>query len=526
MVILLAGTAGLTYQWSFNILWFKLGPLFDIVAAPSKKDEVAPKLELNEDTFLYKLYSDYSFSSRKIMKAMRVLFSVAMATYIVTIEIILWQIKTADVQQRADAVTKWIWPLVSLLLSVFLILLQPWFIVMSLLNKFFEERFDIDKLVILSCGCVATLITSLRYTEWGPFYHTDSMLTKLSIIGITMMATLAGVASTSTLYSTFLTVKRRYFPTTSSQNFNLTGSLLWTADDKVADQIDIYKRNIQENVELVSKIDQEPGGKQSVMRDQLMERIGWFQVEIGSLERIINQPAHVRKLRKAFSFVFLIYCLHKIKSTFTRTVPFVIAHLFNKAGEAPEWETDPLATTVAGILDFVFFRFTHQYELDSLAKQISLLLSTSLFVTSLSTVATTISYLVALLPNRFRVLAMYAMQGSKDFKKLPMHKESSIHSAYAKPPSIIKNLMVSELAGVYVVATILSIRSNLPFDVSEKVNELLGERFTVPSVVIDSWFEMVYAISCILTFVGIKFAERRFSSRSSWISTGIKERDN
>lgn len=525
MVVLLAVSAGFTYQCSFNVLWFRLGPLFDIVAAPSRNNEVTPRIEIDEDTFFFKLYNNYSFSSRKVVRAMRVLFSSAMATYIVTVEIILWQIKTADAQQAADAVTKWIWPFISLVLSVLLILLQPWFIVMSLLNKFFDERFDIDKLVIISCGCMVVVITLISQFKWGPFHYADSMLTKLSIVGITMMATLAGVASTSTLYSTFLTVKRRFFPSSRSQNFNLTGSLLWTADERVAEQIDTYKRNIKENVEILSKIDQEPGGKNSVMREQLMERIGWFQVEIGGLEKIVSQPSHVRNLKKAFSFAFLIYCLHKIKSTFTRTIPFIMAHSLNEAGQTSEWEADPLATTIAGILDLVIFRFTHQNELDSLAKQISLILSTSLFVTSLSTVASTISYLVALLPNRFRILAMHAMQGSKDIKQLPMHKGDPMQH-YPKSPSIIKNLIVSELTGVYVVATILSIRSNLPFDVSEKVNELLGERFTVPSAVIDTWFELTYAISCLMTLVGIKFAERRFSSKSSWISACVKQRES
>lgn len=65
-------------------------------------------------------------------------------------------------------------------------------------------------------------------------------------------------------------------------------------------------------------------------------------------------------------------------------------------------------------------------------------------------------------------------------------KGSSFHQQ--KGISLIKNLVVSELTGVYVLATSLMIRSHLPFEVSQRLKELLGEKFTVPNIVIDSWF--------------------------------------
>lgn len=90
-------------------------------------------------------------------------------------------------------------------------------------------------------------------------------------------------------------------------------------------------------------------------------------------------------------------------------------------------------------------------------------------------------------------------------------KGSSSHQQ--KGISLIKNLVVSELTGVYVLATSLMIRSHLPFEVSQRLKELLGEKFTVPNVVIDSWFDKVYAFACIFTFICIRIAERKLSTK-------------
>ncbi|QLQ80922.1 hypothetical protein HG537_0E02770 [Torulaspora globosa] len=517
MVLLLTGSATAIYRWSFTVLWFKVGSLFEIGAeSSSKQDVVLPEFAIDDSTFLSKLYSEYSVPSHKVLQAMRILFSTAMVIYTITIEITLWQIKTADVQQTADFITKWVWPLVSMGLSAILILVQPLFIVMSLLNKFFEEKFDLDRLVIISCGIVGLLIMILNYIALGPFYHAESMLTRLSVAGVTIMANLAGVASTSALYSTFWTIKRRFFPKYSTQkNQYFTSSLLWTSDKSLQEQIELYQREIQGSIETLRNMEQYPEEPTDVTKQQLIESIGSLRMDMGKLEERLRLPSHVKFIKKASHVVFLFYCIHKSVTVFTRTIP----HLFTASGKDTEWTTDPLAISIANIMDLLLFRFQYQYEIDSLTKQISLILSISLFVCSLSTVATTISFLIAMLPNRIRVLAMYVMQNSTNFEGLPSYNKRSSKRSRQKSPSIIKNLIVSELAGIYVVATLLSIRSNLPFDVSEKVNELLDERFTVANAVIDKWFELIYAISCISTFVCIKLAERTLSPPHSWART-------
>lgn len=515
MLLLLTASAAIVYRWSFTVLWFKVGSLFDLGTDISSKQDVAlPRFELDDNTFFSKLYSEYSVSSRKVLHAMRILFSTAVVTYIITIEIILWQIKTADVQQTADFVTKWVWPLVSLTLSSLLILIQPFFIVMSLLNKFFEEKFDIDRLIIVTCGIVVVTIAMLNYISLGPFYYSESLLTRLSIAGVTVMANLAGVASTSALYSTFWTVKRRYFPSEHTQGKQLfAGSLIWISDRSLNEQIKLHQKHIDEKVEKLREVNQFPDQTFSITKEQLVEEIGWFRLEIGRLEQRLCLPPHMKIIKKTWNVTFLLYCLHKVITVFFKVIPRAFG---STSDDDTEWVTDPLAISIANIMDLLLFRFQHQYELDSLIRQVSLIISTSLFACSLSTVATTISFIIALLPNKVRVLAMYAMRGSTDLEGLPSSNVRLGRKNSEKSPSIIKNLIVSELAGIYVVATVLSIRSNLPFDVSEKVNELLGQRFTVANVVIDKWFELIYAISCLSTLVCIKLAERMTSLSHSW----------
>ncbi|GAV53951.1 hypothetical protein ZYGR_0AK04530 [Zygosaccharomyces rouxii] len=519
MIIVLILTSLLTYHWSYGKLWFLVDSLFEAMVAPSSTRgmEKIPQLEIDDNHFLYKLYANYSVSSTKILKAIRIVFSMAMVSYVITIEIVLWQIKSADVKQQANFISTWIWPFVSLALSVLLILIQPFFALMMLLNKFFDDKLDVDSLIIVTSGALLVLITALNFTTIGPFKYTENILTKLSIVGITIMAILSSIASVSTLYYTYTMVrsKIKYSATDHSRKVfddNSTGTLLWYADDMVINKMEEYQKHMDETIKILNRLDKEHGGKESPMRMQLMDKICWYQLELGQLESRLKEPKHMQTAKKVFQFSFLLYCFQKIVMTFTKRIPLIITDIIRGRQysqlEDNNLGADPLAITIANILDIIFFRFNYQHDLDALTRQISLIISTSLFVCSFSTVATTISYMIALLPTRFRILVMYAIHSGESPSELPQFKKGAKASHNYKSPSIVKNLFVSELSGVYVVATILTIRSNLPFDVSQKVNELLGQRFTVPNVVIDSWFEIIYAIFCILTMIGIKAVER------------------
>lgn len=518
MIVGLALTSIFTYHFSYSKLWFQVDSLFEAIVTPSSTIvmDKMPGLEIDDNHFLYKLYANYSVSSTKILKAMRIIFSMAMVSYVVTIEIVLWQIKGTDMKNQGNFVSLWIWPLVSLVLSALLILVQPFFVVMLLLNKFFDDKMDMDSLLTITSGSLLIVITGLNFTTIGPFKYTENVLTKLSIVGITVMAMLSSIASVSTLYYTYVLLRNRSKHSTTDYSRkvlddNSTGTLLWYADDIVMRKMEEYQNHVEDDIKILTKLHREPGGKESPISTQLMNKIGWYQLELGQLEGRLRESRIMQTGKRIFQFSFVLYCSQKIIMTFFKRIPLIISDVAKgrQYGQLEENSlgADPLATTISHILDIVFFHFDYQHDLEALTRQISLIISTSLFVCSFSTVATTISYMVALLPTRFRILAMYAIHNGENPSELPQFKKIGKEPHYHKSPSIIKNLFVSELSGIYIVATILTIRSNLPFDVSQRVNELLGERFTVPNVVIDSWFEIIYATFCVLTMIGIKAVE-------------------
>ncbi|CCD23850.1 uncharacterized protein NDAI_0C01900 [Naumovozyma dairenensis CBS 421] len=479
----------------------------------------------DSNTFLEKFYTEYCFSSNKIVKYIRVIFSLAIVCYVLTVEIVLWQIKAATIENSsADFVTNFLWPMVSASLALVLILCQPFLILLSLLNKFFNDRFDIDRLVIITTSIMLFLILILVFIDVGPFHYTRNILTKLSIAGVTLMAILSGIATVTTTYYTFLYVWRKYVIRNKNKS-TLVPSVddrinqrfvIWATDEDIKEKLKIYLYSINENIGRIELLKNQTAiPTTNFERTQLMELVGYYQLEVGSLEALLRKPRNIRLLRQIFEVGFIIYCVYKILNTFLLRIPYMITRRITNPLDPmsadyydQKGSSDPLAVTFANILDIFLFRFNYQHDLDSLTRQISLLLSTSLFICSLSTVNMTISYLLELLPIRLQVLAMFAMQDNETVNELPTYKSKLVHKA----PSIIKNLIVSELTGIYVIATTLMVRSNLPFDVSTKLRELLGEKFTVPNVAIDDWFDEIFATSCVLTACFIIFVEKTLKS--------------
>lgn len=531
LLMLLLVSSVVVYQWAHRMLWFQLTGLFRTVTSTSRKrvSQDFPLLDDDTNSFLYKLYSEYSVSSHKVNQAVHFLFSAAMVCYIDTVEVILWQMMTAKSEVDGDFVCEFIWPVLSQLMSLLLIALQPFMIIISVMNKFFNDQYDLNKLIFVTTAILASLIIILNSLTFGPFKYTESTLTKVSIAGVSILAILSGIATISTLHYTYQFIKRMIRPSryTSSTFTGKTAAnaLLWTTEASIREKISDFEMNIDENLEILRKLQAE-GEPNNELIQKLMEKVAFYELELSKVEHQMRQPGFIRTGKRIFQVSFTVYCLHKLLITFFKRIPHIIEHSvayptdysydhFYNDGII-SISSDPLAVTIANILNFIVFNFQSQEELDYLTKQISLLISTSLFICTLSTVATTISYLLALMPIKIQILTMHATETNSDVGKLPIAKNinQSSKGKYVtaknrgKEPSLIKNLLVSELAGIYVVATSLTIRSNLPLELSQKLNILLGERFTVPNLVIDSWFDEVYAVTCIVTFLFIRLAER------------------
>ena len=304
----LALTGTLMYRWSYNVLWFKLGHLFDNISPPSKKDELSlsnswrSEINDNSTTFFEKFYTEYSLPSHTIVNYIRIFFSIALTCYTITIEIILWQIKSATVNKSADFITNWIWPLISISLSLILLLFQPFLILLSLLNKFFNDRFNIDRLVIPTSALMLVFISILNLIKFGPFQYTHNILTRLSIAGVTLMATLSGIATVSTSYYTFLYVWNKYRKSKRSiSRMHLSGDdrinqrfVVWASHTEIKEKLESYLYNINQDLNALEKVKSEPHMKNNMEMERLMERIGYHQLEVGKLETLLKKPSNLR----------------------------------------------------------------------------------------------------------------------------------------------------------------------------------------------------------------------------------------
>lgn len=465
--------------------------------------------------YLYKFYSEYSIPSKLIYKIVRIIFSLTFASCVVAVEIVLSEIKDTDTQSDGSFVTDCIWPLISLILYSSLILVQPFLILFCLLNKFFDDKMQIDKSAMLTAALTAAWIIFLYLLVYGPFGHTTNLLTKLSIVGVTIMSLLSGLASVSTPYYTLMYLLRKN-RTSDPNSIKYIIPDLWLNSQTISDRITEYEEQVNEILGELNHLQELEKSNDLLSREKLADQLGRYQLELVRLRNKAKDCKVIRTFKRIFQSIFLLYCIFKLFNVFMVRIPAVFTHTWAGTSdsdyerlEKEREERDPLAITIANALDFFLFQFNYQQELDSLIRQISLILSISLFVCSLSTVTTTISSLLTLLPVKLQVLALSTLQSRGRDLDLPAHKNEVLYSRHE--PSIIKNLLVSELTGVYILATILMIRSNLPFDVSVRLHELLGERFTISSILIDIWSDKVFAFSAICTFIGIKIAERTLS---------------
>lgn len=521
-------------------MWFKLHLLFDDTNSVNwdcmshlpESWHQNPNMYIR-DTFMQKFYTEYSLSSNKISKCIRILFSLAMTCYLIAIEIILFYIKTSDDGKQADFITEFIWPLIAFLLSLILILIQPFCILISILNKFFNDKLDMDRLIMVTTTLIGGLITILYLIDFGPFSFSNNILTRLSITGLTLMAHLSGIACVSTVYYTSVFLWYRFMDKKHSSiyhnsmlnNFQKQNFLLWSSKETLEHRIQEYE---YKKKQLLKRMSQDSDYITSTMKNKYIDILGKYQVNLSKINNSLKQSRNVLIIKRVCGSMFIIYCIHRITFTFLVRLPKILHHFINYPTDYQydhfKSKTDPLAVTLANILDILLFNFNYQHDLESLKSQISLFLSASLFIGSISTVYTTISFIMGLLPIRFQAVAMYAMANNVEEEELPSFSNSK--NGYSnKNPSIIKNLLISELTGIYVIATVLMIRSNLPFNISLRLKNLLGEKFTVPNITIDCWFDEMFASACIFTIIAIKLAEYYLKNNRSTI-TSMSPKDN
>lgn len=203
----------------------------------------------------------------------------------------------------------------------------------------------------------------------------------------------------------------------------------------------------------------------------------------------------LEKLLKAFEFAFALYCVYRIFNLFLVRLPYQYFRSsensnINKGNEVSD-ETlnkntkDALAITIAKIIQSVF-GYLPISEVQ-LINQVSFILSGSLFVCSFQNVLIT-------------------------FKSLGRFLPTTTTTVSSSVKSWLKNLVVSEFLAIYVIATALLIRTNLPEETAKLMLRILSLSTSSSSSVdgmqtevefIDKWFDKVFGVTCVITIIVI-----------------------
>jgi len=203
-----------------------------------------------------------------------------------------------------------------------------------------------------------------------------------------------------------------------------------------------------------------------------------------------NESRPSAKLLKIFNISFSIYGVYRILDVIVIKLPRAYARLTsdNVNENLPEVSRDALAVTFSKLITTVLPDFPLTEEM--LTVQISFILTGGLFLCSISNVVITF--------NQFG-------------KYLPIANTSHVIRNW------IKHLVIGELIGIYVIATAILIRTNLPLTVSQQISKILslsGTSKSTPQIAmkeiefIDLWFDKIFAITSIITIIIITIRQK------------------
>ena len=343
----------------------------------------------------------------------------------------------------------------------------------------------------------------------------ERKINEISIAGITFMAFLSGLGSASTLYDESQRIRKRLaeklvgINTLNAliQSFNNTTLLLRRRSQQLEEAISrssgkvylsskkggiggiMHKVQSFASLALQSTEEQELADEIDALK-KLQNHV--YDDFIRAFEKYNFQHSYLTE-KDAVTILttwsragFAVYCVYRIISVLL--IKFPLQYLAKKETNAND--SDALAITIAKILINVFG--ITSYSESQLVHQICFLLSGGLFVCSISSLLTTL--------NSVRHF-------------LFPHISASIYTW-------LKYLSIAELFGIYVMATALLIRTNLPENLSNQVSKVLSltgslQKHTALQEVefIDNWFDKVFAFACILTFIQLFLREtsRKFT---------------
>jgi hypothetical protein len=342
----------------------------------------------------------------------------------------------------------------------------------------------------------ASVLSSLHSVEAGGHLDdghafTEACLERIGIIGVSLMASLAGFAAVSSLWQTF-GVRHRLVRETDitrkEAGLNATEEMLAVKQSRL--------RALQRKMAESAPSQQESGFMTRMLGNfrgsaeaQEQRSLG---MEISGLETMRytlaaslstmrtrfteQQRSRTRsgKLLSLVNTIFALYCAYRICATSLSSL-------------RRWWQPSSTFATSDPINNILALLTTHwDSNLDRAAwsRQISFLLSGIMLLASFSAVLQT-----------FRLFARFT--------------PALLHHAQTSLP-----LVISQIAGTYVISSALLLRSNLPAEVSSVVSEALGA--PLEGRFVESWFESWFLVAVGLTAVGVLVGRKVGSGDEEW----------
>lgn len=371
-------------------------------------------------------------------------------------------------------------------------------------------------------------------------------INEISIGGIVTLAILLGVGSTSTAFKLYLRVRHGTdgsgTVSVSSINYlirsyNNTTGLLHKRQHELQKLVTlttngtVYNNgNIQEGApkshrrqQLLNKVqsfaslgsslnDEEETSLNNEIKSLQMLRLGIYHDIVKQINQYVSSKSLkinkeeqdvLQKLNTGITIGFGAYCTYRIITVLLIRLPYFLLlkteskpSLSTRTGETQTMseDNDNLAATVAKdalaitISKMVSAIITLPISEKQLVNQLSFILSGSLFIGSISNVLTTFRSISKAFPLFFI--------NENTYTKGTMH--------------YIKHLVMGELFGIYVIATALLIRTNLPSTMSYQVSKVLSllggsnqqtlHNISIQEVaLIDEWFDKIFGASCLIT---------------------------
>lgn len=329
--------------------------------------------------------------------------------------------------------------------------------------------------------------------QWKKHGFSEGSLERIGIIGISLMASLAGFAAVSSLWQTFGVKTRKV----SEADIARKQSGL----DATTDLLQAKEARLRA---LERKLTESPSAASGNFAARMFTAVrgssdttelNSLRFEISGLEKMQQSlSTSVRVLRSqhdaqqqastatgrvflATSYIFSLYCVYRIAATSLTTLRRWFGP--HKKGSAFS-TTDP----INNFLSIIAKHWDPSIDRAAWSRQISFLLSGLMLLASFNAVLQTVLLFSRFTPQRL------------------------LHSARQNLA-----LLVAQISGTYVVSSALLLRSNLPREMGSVIEGALGA--PLDAAFVEQWFEGWFLGACVVTAAGIVVGRKVLGS-SDW----------